>query len=1159
MNTLIPIFPFPASTCQSFCSRVRARVWRFLFFVCLIAGIPIASVASDLEQGFKAPPSTARPHAYWLWINGHVDLPNATRELQAMQEAGLSGVLLFEMGGRGDAAMNPPVGPAFMSDAWVGELRKVLEVTRAQGLQLDMSVISSWDLGGPWVKPEHASMGLYAVEERITGGGRIDRVLPFPVPEPEAPLGPDGRPAFWTEIAVLAVREPKRLPAHTFVFDLDRAGIHDVTRVEFEQGMPDAKPELAATMTPVKKFRLAISTASSDAADFTTLLEGELSAEPGPQVFNLPAGTRARYVRLDLLTGHDTGRDRWTLGEFKMFDAAGTNVAGSRRVHITRNGALLLETPTPLTFYDWNTANINDGLTSGPDGVFCTVGLPPFDLGRDTPVVDLTDRIDRQGRLQWNAPEGEWTVMRYICMITGERLKIPSPASDGLATDHLNPAATRLHMDHVIGQLRKGLGDLKKSGISNLYLASYEVVGRVWSPNFAAEFERRRGYDLTRFLPAIFGAQIVDRETTERFLFDYEKTLGEVLVDAYYHTAREVAHAAGLTIKSEAGGPGPPIHTPPVDALLANSAVDSIQGEFWPHWSEMDGIWVVKETATAGHIYGKPIVHMEAFTSFHHWADGPQDLKPSADRVFTEGGNHFVWHTWTHQPPGAGLPGWAYHAGTHLNQNLIWWPQAAPFLDYLSRGSFLMQQGLFVADVLYYYGDGGGNFVPPRRSPPRLGPGYDYDVTNADVILNRLDVEGGRLVLPDGMSYAVLVLPEGDEGIHPEVLARIEQLVSAGATLIGDKPTRATGLEGYPASDERVAVLADRLWSGLDGETSRHRRHGKGQVFWGVPEREVLQGMGLVPDFVAPAELDFAHRRADGTELYFVRNQSDAGVSASATFRVTDRAPELWDPVSGRIERTVVHREVDGGIEVPLDLAPHGSTFVVFRAPSSPDAISAVSPGVSIVTAGEQPVLRTERNGEFTVLRANGLVDDHVVSELPAPLDLSTDWSLSFESPLDAPPPLRLSRTQAWTALDREELHGFSGTGIYRKRFTLPPGWLRSEQRVELDLGKVWAICEVVVNGEPLGIIWTNPFRIDVTDTLRTGDNEIVVRVSNTWHNRLVADARLGDEPRATRTNIVNSQGGGWLDSPWSGLKPIESGLIGPVRLVPVAMRPVFK
>ncbi len=1084
----------------------------------IVALAPAAEIS--LEAGFRAPPPAARPHTYWLWLNGHVHLPTAMDELQAMKDAGLGGVLLFEMGARGDPATIPPPGPAFLSPGWVQQLRATTERAQSLGLQVDMSVISSWDMGGPWIEPKHAVMALYSTETVAKGGTTLTMTLPFPQPERAAPLAGDGRPAFWTDVAVLAVREPKRLAVHDFVLRLDPAGEHELAAIVLDQGTPGAPAALAATMTPVREFSVAVSKEGTRESDFSEVLRGTLKADAGSQRFTLPAGTRGRHVRLQLLSGQDATRPRWTLGELEVHDPRGRNLAASHRADQRRDGALLVREPVPLTYTGWSGGKLHDGLVAGAGGVFATAGRPSFDLADRSEVIDVTAQVDRTGRLAWDAPPGDWTILRYVCMVTGEKLKVPSPASDGLASDHLNPEATKIHMNHVITQLRAGLGpDLARSGIENLYLASYEVVGRVWSPVFAQEFKRRRGYELTPWLPAIFGARIGGDEMTARFLFDYRKTLGEVVVDAYYRTAVEVARANGLKIKSEAGGPGPPIHTPPMDALLANGAVDNVQGEFWPFWPDNDAINVIKEPASAAHLYGKSRVHLESFTSFHHWAEGPQDLKPSADRVFTEGGNHFVWHTWTHQAPSFGLPGLVYGAGTHLSRNVTWWSKAKPFLDYLARGSFLLQRGRFVADVLYYYGDGGMNFVGPRRNPATLGPGYDYDVTNAEVILTRLSVRDGRLALPDGTSYGVLVLPESD-AIHPPVLEKIEALVRDGATLIGARPSRATGLEGFPAMDREVVDIASRLWGDLDGKTRTQRQHGRGRVFMGVTERAVLAELKLAPDFQAPAALDFIHRRDSEGEIYFVRNQTSDTLEVTASFRDHgDAAPEFWDPMRGTIQPIAAGRVNGGRLETPLKLAAHGAGFVIFRPGSKrgapPDSGKTHEPS----------------------------------SPLPAPLVLDTDWTVDFTAPFDAPIKLSLARVEPWSNQGKPEYRYFAGSGKYRRTITLPSGWRTQAGRVDLELGRLWAIGEVWVNGVSQGVVWAPPFSVDCTAALRDGENEIVVDIDSTWHNRLVGEAR-GELPKRTRTNITTSQ-----RKPWKDLEPIPSGLFGPVRLVPRTAR----
>jgi hypothetical protein len=551
---------------------------------------------------------------------------------------------------------------------------------------------------------------------------------------------------------------------------------------------------------------------------------------------------------------------------------------------------------------------------------------------------------------------------------------------------------------------------------------------------------------------------------------------------------------------------------------------------------------------------------MEAFTSNEAWREGPQDLKPAADRVFCEGGNHMVWHTWAHAPSEAGLPGWSYYAGTNINRNITWWPKARPFIDYLSRSSYMLQRGRFVADVLYYYGDGGYKFIGPRRNEPALGPGYDYDVTNSDVILNRLEARDGRLVTPDGTSYAVLVLPDGEE-MRPEVLAKIEKLVAAGATVVGPKPLRSAGLEGYPASDATVRELAGRLWGDLDGREKKVRTYGKGRIIWGEPLRQALTGMNIQPDFVAPEGLDFIHRRDGDAEIYFVRNKQPQPVNVNARFRVSGREPEFWDPRTGHIERAAVYSltkdGVKEGIEVPIDLAANGSVFVVFRRPARTDAITAVTHGARVAMRGDAPQIEVSRNGSYTVTRANGRRQTVQVSGVPAPITLDGEWNLEFEKGRGAPERLRipsLTSHGSWIRQSDPAVKFFSGTARYRKTFTLPPEWNAGGHRVYLDFGALWTIGEAWLNGKPLGVLWTAPFQADCTSALQNGSNELIVEITNTWYNRLVGDAALPADKRITHTNVGTSGG-----KPWANLEPLDSGLFGPVRLVAVAQKPITR
>jgi hypothetical protein len=850
---------------------------------------------------------------------------------------------------------------------------------------------------------------------------------------------------------------------------------------------------------------------------FRVVLKGTLAARQGAQEFRF-SPAKARFVRLELGSGHNGQPGPVALGEFELYDSAGNNVLLSHRANRAIDGARLLRFTSSLgQIGPWAAGNIHDGIREGPRGSWAAAGPPPFEIPDRSAVMDLSGKVGPDGRLRWSVPPGRWTILRYVCTNTGERLKAPSPNSDGLATDHLSRAATERYLREVIERLRPEFGDFRNSALKELYLASYEVRGQIWTPDFLEQFRKRRGYDLKPYLPVLGGGLVGSEEETDRVRYDFEKTLGELVVDAYYRAAVETAHQAGLGIESEAGGPGPPIHQVPVDALLALGTIDSVRGEFWPFRPNARALWVVKETASAAHIYGKRMVHMEAFTSSMHWQEAPQDLKPSADRAFSEGMNHVVWHTASHQPPEAGKPGWVYHAGTHLTPSRVWWPMAKPFLEYLARVSYLLQQGLFVADVLYYYGDQGFNFVMPKHIDPSLGFGYDYDVANADVVLNRLSVREGKLVLPDGMSYEVLVLPDRPD-IDPDVLQRVGELVEAGATVVGRKPDRATGFSDYPERDRRVRALAQRIWADCDGKRVRLRRLGQGTVVCGLTLREVLTQRGVGPDlkasFAQPeTEIDFIHRRAPGAEIYFVRNKQKRWQQFEAVFRVRDLQPEIWMPDSGEIRPEARYSRADGGVQLELRLAPEEALFVVFR------------PGRRGLDRPARPA---------------------VTEPLPAPIQISGPWTVRFPEGWGAPPSVVFPRLMSWTEHPDPGVRYFSGIAEYRTQVTVAPEWLRPKGRVLLDLGRLWAAAEAEVNGTAVGVAWKQPFRLDATGAVRPGENDIVIRVANTWANRLIGDALGAGGKRYTRTNVTTTTPAG---TPWARVAPIPSGLFGPVEL----------
>lgn len=548
-------------------------------------------------------------------------------------------------------------------------------------------------------------------------------------------------------------------------------------------------------------------------------------------------------------------------------------------------------------------------------------------------VIVLSKYYDKEERLTWEVPDGKWMILRFVMTNTGYQLISTSPNSGGPMIDFLNPESTRMHFGYIMDRLESELGDLKDFPLDHLEVDSMELGHHtIWTEQIIERFKKDYGYDPLKYLPLLKGWKAKDAEIRKRFIYDWKKHISDVFIDNHYRTGSEFLGRYGVKLCAEAGGPGAPIWSScPVDALKALGAVDILRGEFWP---KMRNIWLIKEISSAAHIYGKKIVDAESFTSWRHLQDGPYFYKHLADKAMSEGLNHFTFHTFAHSPAEAGLPGNYYHAGTHINPNRVWWPMARPFIDYLSRCCYMLRKGLFVADVCYYYGDKAPNFVSAKGVDYSPGRGYDYDVTNSDVILNRMTVKNGRIVLPDGMSYAVLVLPEQSD-MDIKVLRKLQSLIKAGATVVGSKPTHTGTLVDYPKRDSLVAKLANKIWGDCDGKAVKEHVYGKGRIFWNRPVAEVLQEKGIGQDFRyrgtdQRTQLDYVHRRTDKEDIYFVINLNERWETVECAFRVEGKEPELWHPETGKSSKIPAYETRDGVTRITLHLKPAESVFVVF-------------------------------------------------------------------------------------------------------------------------------------------------------------------------------------------------------------------------------------
>lgn len=742
-------------------------------------------------------------------------------------------------------------------------------------------------------------------------------------------------------------------------------------------------------------------------------------------------------------------------------------------------------------------------------------------------VVDLTKKYTPGGVLEWEVPAGEWVVLRTGYTLTGKQTTWSSPSGTGFEADPFDAQAMDLQFQNIGALLAEDAGDLVGRCFKSVQIDSWESGCPNWTAQLPQEFQRRRGYDARPFFATLAGYVVGSSEITDRFLYDYRNTLAEMVADNYFGRLTQLAEAKGLIQQSEAAGVCHP-QWASLDALKNLGRCAIPMGEFWQNnisWIEGAQNKNGKQTASAAHLYGKRIAAAEAWTSFEHWRESPATLKPTLDRAFCEGFNHITSFS-SATRSGEGFPGTVYCAGTHFNRKVTWWNQARPFVDYVARCSHLLQQGLFVGDVLFYNGDGCPNFVPAKHVDPSLGPGYDYDVCNTEVLLSRLAIQDGRIVLPDGMSYHLLALPDRKD-IPLDVLLKIKELVLAGLTVVGPKPEKATGLKDYPQCDARVQKLAAELW-GTSATAVGEHRVGKGRVIWGRGLRELLLADGITPDFeFAGGEksfVDFIHRRAGGVDLYFLVNRNAWPETGHARFRVTGKQPEFWDPVTGKRSAVAGCRAgSDGRMEVPLELPPHGSVFVVFdkfigapRGHSSRQpltASSALKPEQELMGAWEVQFDERWFYPDEPENAAAGMLKGKVVFEK------LVDWKTRAES----------------------AVRHFSGTASYRKKFDL--NMEVTGTRLWLDLGTVKEVARVKLNDHDLGVVWCAPWRIEITSAVKAQGNVLEVEVTNLWPNRLIGDAQLPPEQRRAATNIRKYEKSG------PGTQLGSSGLLGPVRI----------
>ncbi len=783
---------------------------------------------------------------------------------------------------------------------------------------------------------------------------------------------------------------------------------------------------------------------------------------------------------------------------------------------------------------------------------------------RRSEVIDLTGHFSPDGRLAWDVPKGKWTIVRFARTSTGANTR-PAPVPGlGLECDKLDTAALDAHYGAFIGTLLRETGHRKRTpgaGWTMLHIDSWEMSSQNWTGAFREEFGRRRGYDLLPYLPVLTGGVVESHEISERFLWDFRQTANELLLENHAGRLKELGRHDGFTLSIE------PYDMTPCSDMSLGSLADVPMCEFWLYGFNTS--YSVIEASSIAHTCGREEVAAEAFTSTDEekWQAYPGSMKALGDWAFCSGVNRFVFHRYQHQPWLNIRPGMTMGPyGVHWERTQTWWDMVPAYHTYLSRCQFMLRQGLPVADVCFLAAEGAPSVFRPPASALRGNPpdrrGYNFDGCAPDVLIRNMSVSDGRLTLPDGMSYRVLVLPV-KETMTPQLLKKVDQLVRDGATVIGPRPLKSPGLSGYPACDAEVRSLAAEAWGDCDGERVTEHAFGKGRVIWhgeswkrsdslmsgtGAREQEqygdfsVVTGFlaqaGVPPDFESDATLRYTHRRERDTEIYFVANPGAEALRTRCTFRVEQKQPRLWDPVGGTTRSLPEFSSSGGRTTIELQFEPYQSFFVIFAG-----------------AAG----------GNATAKRNFPPLDTLAFPRGP--------WDVSFDPQSGGPGRVTFAGLEDWTRRPEEGVKYYSGTAVYRIEFDLLPApptdageEKESRRPAWISLGEVKDIASVRLNGQEAGVLWCAPWRVDVTGALKQKGNRLEVTVANLWPNRLIGDENLPPNGEfGKRGNLVR-----WPDwilkkdpSPPPGRHSfatwrhfskdsplLPSGLLGPVHLL---------
>ncbi len=1039
--------------------------------ILIVSGVSLASLtyAQNLtSEDFKNPAKQYRPKTWMHAMSGNMSKEGITKDLESMQKAGLSGLLLFNI------TQGIPYGKVkYASQEHIDIMKHAASEAERLGLSFGFNNADGWSsTGGPWV-PANQSMKAVVWTDLVTKGGAN---LFLKIPQPTT------RERYYQDIITIAYPSLKA--------DLQDQVPVKITSSDPEtdlKNLKDGKNDRASKLKKVGNqspwLKYEFSSAQPISSVFCVYNEGGIKAE----LFGSNDGKD--FKSITKIAEQRTGKgERVLTSSFAPQNYIFYKLVFNNEVSLKE--ATLSSVYKIVDMYGRTSMSRIERQNLDP------IGSPSADMiisKKD--IINISKYVDKDGNFKGSLPVGNWTIMRFGQTSTGA---INQPASNegrGLEVDKLSRPAFKNHYDHFIKKVVDAARPVSPNGLQYVEIDSYEMGGQNWTDGLDSLFKKEYGYNLLSFMPLYAGKFVESATASDAVLSDLRNLVSNLMTNNYFGYFQELCHKDGLKTYIENYGFGP------LNDLDVGSKADTPMGEFWMN-REIDQ---VASPISSAHIYGKKVISAESFTTTPqiNWKGNPAMAKLTGDKAWALGINEFMFHRFAHQAnthvePGMTMNQW----GFHMDRTQTWWYNAgSAWFTYIARGAYLLRQGNPVSDLLVFVGDEAPNGAFSKTTlKPTLPIGENFDNVNSDDIINRLDVKNNQLVLPEGTTYKALVLKNSDK-LRMKTLRRIAVLSKKGAIIIGDKPSALLGYVASKADEMEFNLLVSEIWNSKN-------------TYSGYNWTDIFPKINIRSDFAVTGkeDLDFMHRKVGDDDIYFSYNADSVANTFKMRFAVTGKAPELWNPMDGSTKKLAQYQEKDGFTYLSVDLLPQQSFFIVFK--TAKNQTTSVIPGNNYKNLSfsekenNQIIANVIQKGSYNVALSNGKSWQFNVDDLAKPMNINGTWDVKFNLNQGYGGTEKFRQLIDWKDAEKDSIKYYSGTATYYKTIDIPANYLKKDNSYILDLGDVSIVAQVKLNGTDLGVLWIAPFKTDITKYLKAGENKLEIQLTNQWSNRLIGDER---------------------------------------------------